>query len=89
MAKRTGAAPPPQDRRGTPVVGRIATMLVGQGYGFIRLSDAREIYFHRGDLQEGTSFNELHVGDAVDFELLEDSVSGARALRVARRKRTR
>jgi cold shock CspA family protein len=64
-------------------------MLVGQGHGFIRLLDDREIYFHRRDLQEGAAFNELEVGDAVTFELLEDSVSGARALRVMRQEKPR
>jgi len=36
-------------------------------------------------VQEGTSFNDFEVGDAVLFELLEDAVSGSRALRVRRR----
>ena len=45
--------------------------------------------FHRTDLQEGTAFNDLQIGDAVAFELLEDAVSGARALRVVRRERPR
>jgi hypothetical protein len=61
--------------------GRIARLLVGQGYGYIRVAERRVIFF-RADLQEGTAFNDLHVGDAVTFELLEDRVSGARALRV-------
>ena len=64
-------------------------ILVGQGYGFIRLPNAREVYFHRADLQEGTAFNDLQIGDSVKFELLEDAVSGARALRLVRQKRPR
>jgi hypothetical protein len=32
---------------------------------------------------EGASFSEFAVGDRVTFELLEDHVSGPRALRVA------
>jgi cold shock CspA family protein len=59
--------------------------MVGQGHGFIRLSDNRDVFFHRSDLLEGTSFNDFAVGDTVTFELLEDAVSGARALRVTRR----
>ena len=79
--------PPAQrDPRGTPATGRVAKLLVGQGHGFIRLRDRREIFFHRGDLWEGTRFNELHIGHTVTFELLEDSVSGPRALRVMRRQ---
>jgi cold shock CspA family protein len=64
-------------------------MLVGQSHGFIRLADKREIYFHRADLKDGTAFNDLRIGDAVKFELLEDTVSGARALNVVRRRQSR
>jgi cold shock CspA family protein len=74
--------PQPPERRGKPKRGKIAKLMVGQGHGFIRLSDNREVFFHRSDLNEGTSFNDFSVGDAVSFELLEDAVSGARALRV-------
>jgi cold shock CspA family protein len=62
-------------------------LLVGQGHGFIRLRDDRDIFFHRGDLGEGTRFNDLDIGVAVTFELLEDAVSGARALSVKRKTR--
>jgi cold shock CspA family protein len=60
-------------------------LFVGQGHGFIRLTDDRQVFFHRSDVREGTSFNEFAVGDAVTFELFEDRVSGPRALRVERR----
>jgi cold shock CspA family protein len=83
--KRSGR-PSQHDPRGRPATGRIAKILIGQGHGFIRLRDDREIFFHRSDLREGTAFNDLQIGDAVTFELLEDSVSGARALRVKRNK---
>src|SRR6267154_85770 len=79
----------PPERRGTVATGRIVRLLVGQGYGFIRLSDNREIYFHRADVHEGTSINDLGVGDAVRFELFDDRVSGARALFVKRLQRGR
>jgi cold shock CspA family protein len=75
------------DRRGTPTTGRIVKLLVGQGHGFIRASAEREVYFHRADLQDGTSINDLDVGDTVEFELLDDRVSGARALRLRRHQR--
>jgi hypothetical protein len=77
----------PAERRGVVSTGRIVKLLIGQYHGFIRLSDSREIYFHRSDLEEGTSFNDFVVGDVVSFDLLEDAVSGARALRVKRRRR--
>jgi cold shock CspA family protein len=69
--------------------GRIVRLLVGQGHGFIRLADDRTIFFHRADVQEGTSINDFEVGDAVKFELLDDRVSGARAVRVRRYHRGR
>jgi hypothetical protein len=58
--------------------------MIGQGHGFVR-SSGREIYFHRSDLEDGISFNDFAIGDPVSFELLEDAVSGARALKVRRR----
>jgi cold shock CspA family protein len=79
----------PSELRGTPAVGQVAKLLIGQGYGFIRLRDDRDIYFHRGDLREGTSFNDLSVGDWVVFELFDDRISGARALKVKRHRPSR
>jgi cold shock CspA family protein len=73
------------ERRGVSTIGRIVKLLVGQGHGFIRMRDDREIYFHRSDVRDRASFNDFVVGDAVSFELLDDAVSGARALRVRRR----
>ena len=77
------------DLHGTLASGRVTRLLVGQGHGFIRMANTREVFFHRADLREGTAFNELYVGAEVSFELFEDPVSGARALRVARRSRAR
>jgi len=76
----------PAEHPTTPSSGRIVTLFIGQGHGFIRLASDREIFFHRSDVCEGTSFNDFAVGDAVSFELLEDRLSGARALRVERRR---
>jgi len=67
--------------------GRIVRLLVGQSYGFIRGRLGREIFFHRADVREDTTFNGLEVGDTVTFELIDDAVSGARATRVTRRRR--
>jgi len=75
--KRSSKLSRPNVPRGTLVTGRIVNLLMGQCHGFIRLPNAREICFHRADLQEGTAFNDLQIGDAVTFELLADSVSGA------------
>ena len=75
----------PVERRGYVSHGRVAKLFVGQGHGFIRLEDGREAFFHRSDVREGASINDLDIGDPVTFELLEDSVSGARAREVRRR----
>jgi cold shock CspA family protein len=72
----------PLEPHGIRAAGRIAKLFIGQGYGYIRLADNREIYFHRAEVRDGTSFNDLRVGEPVLFELYEDRVSGARALKV-------
>jgi cold shock CspA family protein len=74
--------PKPNEPQGPVVTGRITKLAVGQGHGFIRLTNGREIFFHRADVQEGVSFNDLSMGDRVTFELFEDAVSGDRAVRV-------
>jgi len=77
------------EQRGVTLTGTIVKLLTGQGHGFIRPTDGREIFFHRADVREGTSFNEFAVGDVVTFELLDDAVSGPRAVRVRRRRQAR
>ena len=79
----------PAEPRGISAVGHIVKLFIGQCYGFVRLSDDREIYFHRADLREGTAFSELSVGDSVVFELFEDRISGDRALQLRRQARSR
>jgi cold shock CspA family protein len=74
----------PYERRGVPAAGRIIKIMVGQGHGFIRLTDDREVYFHRADLEESTSINDLTIGDIVAFDHVDDTVSGPRALHVRR-----
>jgi cold shock CspA family protein len=76
----------PPERRGVPSVGRIATLFIGQGHGFVRLANRRDVFFHRSDVREGVSFNKLAVGDSVALELLEDAVSGPRAVQVEPRR---
>ena len=83
-APKGGTAASQQQRTGTPATGTIVKLMFGQGHGYIRLADRRDIYFHRGDVAEGTPFNEFAVGDKLSFELLEDKFSGPRALSVRR-----
>lgn len=79
----------PEEPRGRPRSGRIVTLVLGQGHGFIRLTDRRKVFFHRSDLREGTPFGGLAVGEVVTFDLFDDPISGPRALRVERRRRIR
>ena len=72
--------------RGPSRSGRIVTLVLGQGHGFIRIADRRNVFFHRSDLREGTRFGDLAIGEQLTFELLEDPISGQRALRVSRRR---
>jgi cold shock CspA family protein len=75
---------PAPKRRSVIARGRITRLSVGQGHGVIRTTSGREVWFHRSDVREGTSFNSFAVGHSVTFELLEDTLSGARAVGVRR-----
>lgn len=72
--------------RGHPTTGRIARIVRGQGHGFIRAADDREVFFHRSDQPENT-FNDLNVDDHVAFEVLEDTLTGPRATKVRKIRR--
>lgn len=74
----------PPARRGEPDRGRIVKLFVGQGHGYIRVGNDRDVYFHRTDVRDGASINDLQLGDVVTFERIDDRVSGARALLVRR-----
>ena len=86
MSEHRGTAKigPPIGPSGPVARGAIVRLLVGQMYGFIALKNGREVFFHRADLKDPTTFNVLQVGDVVRFELIDDRISGARAIRVAR-----
>ena len=73
---------PPAGPRAVPASGRIIALTIGQGTGFIRVGADDRVFFHRSDVQEGSSINDFEPGDVVDFDLVADPVSGARALRV-------
>jgi len=75
---------PPRAPQGARTSGTIARLAVGQGHGFIRLRDRREVFFHRADLDENTPFNSLKNGEFVTFELIVDAISGPRAVAVTR-----
>ncbi len=72
------------DQRGRPTTGQVTRILYGQGFGFIRIDERRDVFFHRKDVFDG-DFNELAVHDTVALELIEDELTGPRAVRVAPR----
>jgi len=86
VSQRAGNPNRPAPPRGRSASGRIEAIARGQGHGYIRLADGRRIFFHRGDSQGGV-FNELTEGEVVSFDLLEDAVSGPRALTIRRQPR--
>lgn len=71
------------EERGEKTAGQIVRMLYGQSYGLIRIADRRMVFFHRKDAKAGL-FNNLDIGDRVAFELIEDPLTGPRAVRVTR-----
>jgi cold shock CspA family protein len=69
--------------RGHRMTGRIVRVLHGQSHGFIRAEDNRQVFFHRSDVRFAL-FNALAVRDRVVFEVIEDKIAGARAVKVKR-----
>lgn len=64
------------------MTGTIKT-LTEKGYGFIaREGETKDLFFHSNDLS-GVTFNELKVGDAVNFEIV-DGQKGPSAKNVTR-----
>ena len=67
--------------KGHPMTGKISELSRGRSCGTIRSSDGKNVFFHGRDL-EGAKYNDLEVGGAVSFELVDDRVSGPRALSI-------
>ena len=70
------------------MVGRVKSVLRGQGTGYIRDNKGRDFFFHKGDVLN-RGYNDLDVGVAVEFEVIDDSISGARAQHIRPVTRTR
>ena len=68
---------------GQPICARIVRLAHGQSYGYLRAADDRDVFFHRADTRD--EFKGYEIGDVVTFELLEDRLSGPRAIRVRRK----
>jgi cold shock protein len=64
------------------MTGKIKT-LTEKGFGFIaREGETKDLFFHANDLS-GVAYNELQVGDTVNFEVVEGD-KGPSAKSVAR-----
>jgi cold shock CspA family protein len=73
---------PPGQATGVSTRGRIVRLYTGQCHGTIRMANGRNVWFHRSDMVKRAAFNTFVIGDSVTFDLFEDRISGARALRV-------
>lgn len=57
--------------------------LTDKGFGFIsREGEEKDLFFHMNELQ-GVQFNELQVGDKLQFEV-EEGQKGPNAVRISR-----
>ncbi len=63
------------------MVGRVKSVLRGQGIGYIRDDSGRDLFFHKADVLD-RGYNDLEVGTPVKFEVVEDAVSGNRAAHI-------
>lgn len=64
------------------MTGTIKT-LTGKGFGFIaREGEPKDLFFHSKELK-GVTYEELKVGDAVTFDVIQD-VKGPAAVNVSR-----
>jgi cold shock CspA family protein len=63
------------------MTGRIIRLARSRNCGFIRAPKGREIFFHATDVQ-GAKYDDLEDGLAVKFTLIDDQVSGPRAVEV-------
>lgn len=63
--------------------GTIKKLESDRGFGFLAGEDGKEYFFHRTGVDSTSNFDDLSVGDAVDFNV-EQSDKGPRASRVKR-----
>ena len=78
MASWSAAVPV---KRGPATKGRVTQLSQGRLCGVIQATDGQRVFFHGRDVDR-TKYNDMEVGDRVSFELIDDPISGARALRV-------
>jgi CspA family cold shock protein len=72
-----------KNNRNRMMTGTIKTLVADRGFGFIaREGEAKDLFFHSKELV-GVTFDELQIGDAVSFEVVE-SEKGPAATKVSR-----
>lgn len=65
------------------MTGVIKTLRADKGFGFIRDSSGKEVFFHSSAIY-GEGIDNLREGDGVEFDLEEAGPKGPRALNVRR-----
>ena len=65
------------------MTGTIKTLRADKGFGFIRDTDGKEIFFHSSAIY-GESIDNLREGDGVEFDVAESGPKGPRAANVRR-----
>ena len=65
------------------MTGTIKTLRADKGFGFIRDTTGKEVFFHASAIQ-GESIENLREGDGVEFDLGEPGPKGSRAENVRR-----
>lgn len=63
------------DERRDSMKGEIVRLVPRRGFGFIRTADGREVFFHATEVKD-VSFESLHEGQEVEFEMGRDARSG-------------
>ncbi|MCC7106496.1 MAG: cold shock domain-containing protein [Chloroflexi bacterium] len=62
--------------------GKVVRLIRDRGFGFIRLSDGSEVFFHHSAMGPG-EFDQLHEGDELEFTVDQDQYGrGTRAANV-------
>jgi cold shock CspA family protein len=63
------------------MTGVVVRIVRGQSHGYIRATGYRAVFFHRMDVAD-RAFNDLAIGDRLAFRVIDDPVSGPRAIHV-------
>ena len=74
---------PRVSERKASVTGTIKTLRVDKGFGFIRDTSGKEVFFHASAIY-GEGIDALREGDGVEFDLGEAGPKGPRATNVRR-----